>query len=204
MITKGCMFSGCKEQHHAKNYCGGHYAQWRAAAGRRGLRPVKAVDPRLPGTSDERFWARVDKNGPKGCWLWTGKPTDKGYCRVDFDGTHMYGHRYAYEQLVGPIPDGLQVDHMCHETLCVNPKHLQTVTQAENNENRAGASRNSKTGILGVYWCADSDKYRTVAAKHGRAYYNGSYDNIEDAERAAIALRLRLFTNNLVDRNEVP
>jgi hypothetical protein len=80
---------------------------------------------------DERFWGRVDKTGD--CWLWTGTLTEKGYgSRVQYQGEQHYPHQLAYRLLVGPIPDGLVIDHHCRVRNCVNPDHLEPVTQEEN------------------------------------------------------------------------
>lgn len=68
-----------------------------------------------------------------GCWLWTGTLTAGGYGQIrsrDF-GT-MYAHRWAYEHFVGPIPAGLQIDHLCRVRRCVNPAHLEPVTARTN------------------------------------------------------------------------
>jgi hypothetical protein len=73
------------------------------------------------------FWAKVDKSD--GCWDWTGYKTATGYGRVQ--GT-KYAHRVAYELQVGPIPDGLEIDHLCRNRGCVNPAHLEVVTHQEN------------------------------------------------------------------------
>lgn len=65
------------------------------------------------------------------CWLWTGY-TSAGYGRF-WDGTHVIpAHRWAWEQVNGPIADGLHCDHLCRTRNCVNPKHLELVTIAEN------------------------------------------------------------------------
>lgn len=83
----------------------------------------------------ERFWSMVDKEGNNGCWLWTGgKRGDYGFFTIDRDERHttMGAHRYAYLSSVGPIPEGLQLDHLCRNPPCVNPGHLEPVTIAEN------------------------------------------------------------------------
>lgn len=79
-----------------------------------------------------RFWGHVDKSGD--CWLWTASRNLLGYGEFNVyeDGRDWYAHRFAYEQTVGPIPDGLVLDHLCRNPSCVNPDHLEAVTQQEN------------------------------------------------------------------------
>lgn len=74
----------------------------------------------------ERFWSRVDKSGE--CWIWQGAPNHAGYGRFN----QQMAHRVAYEINVGPIPDGLTIDHLCKTRNCVNPAHMEPVTLAEN------------------------------------------------------------------------
>lgn len=85
-----------------------------------------------------RFWAKVNKAGPTHptlgteCWLWTASIKPQGYGEFWAGEDHVYAHRFAYVLLVGPIPAGLQIDHLCRVRRCVNPAHLQPVTQREN------------------------------------------------------------------------
>lgn len=86
-------------------------------------------------TTAERFWAKVDQSaGPDGCWIWTGARTTAGYGHFTLSKPRrgVYAHRFAYELLVGPIPDGLPLDHLCRNRRCVNPAHLEPVTHREN------------------------------------------------------------------------
>ena len=78
----------------------------------------------------EQFWHRVDFDGDDGCWLWTAG-TDGRYGIFQIRRS-IKAHRFAYEDEVGPIPDGLVLDHLCAVKRCVNPAHLEPVTQAEN------------------------------------------------------------------------
>lgn len=88
-------------------------------------------DERLP----ERFWAKV-RFDASGCWLWTGAEDGKGYGAtrrgVEEGSRVVHAYRWAYEALVGAVPAGLQLDHLCRNTLCVNPAHLEPVTAREN------------------------------------------------------------------------
>jgi hypothetical protein len=77
---------------------------------------------------------------------------------------------------------------------------LRPVTDKQNQENRKGPRRNSRTGIRGVSKYTYSDKYRAEVQHNGRSYGTGLHDTLEEAEAAVIALRLRLFTHNDIDR----
>lgn len=81
---------------------------------------------------EERLWQRVDKTAPNGCWLWLGALNGAGYGAVGRDNKVLRVHRVTYELLVGPIPEGLQLDHLCRNRACCNPEHLEPVTNEEN------------------------------------------------------------------------
>jgi hypothetical protein len=80
--------------------------------------------------TDQRFWRRVNKT--ETCWLWKGYRNEYGYGRFAFGNKTLYAHRFAYELLVAPIPEGLQIDHLCRVRHCVNPDHLEAVPQSVN------------------------------------------------------------------------
>lgn len=67
-----------------------------------------------------------------GCWEWAGYIQKNGYAKHWVDGRHVSAHRWSYEFHVGPIPPGLQIDHLCRVKHCVNPDHLEAVTASEN------------------------------------------------------------------------
>jgi hypothetical protein len=75
------------------------------------------------------------------CWDWTGALNSKGYGSVAHKGRVWSTHRLAYELLVGPIPDGLQLDHLCRNRSCCNPDHLEPVTPKVNSERGAQATK---------------------------------------------------------------
>ncbi|MEU3285591.1 HNH endonuclease signature motif containing protein [Streptomyces longwoodensis] len=90
--------------------------------------------PRERLTREARFWAKVAlPSTPDGCLIWTAHLTSSGYGGFTGPGRrNARAHRYAYEMLVGPVPDGLQLDHLCKERRCVRPDHLEPVTLVEN------------------------------------------------------------------------
>lgn len=79
----------------------------------------------------ERVEAAISPEPTTGCWLWAGAACG-GYGNI-WDGRPRRAHRVVYELRVGPIPPGLQLDHLCRNTMCVNPRHLEPVTARENN-----------------------------------------------------------------------
>jgi len=82
------------------------------------------------GRVTQRFWLKVDKT--RTCWLWTASRDPKGYGRFKLNDRPVLAHRFAYETLIGPIPDGLQLDHLCRTRNCVNPSHLEPVSNRDN------------------------------------------------------------------------
>lgn len=78
----------------------------------------------------ENFWSKVEKTDS--CWNWIGSISKSGYGKFTLNQKPSYAHRASYELIKGKIPDGLQIDHLCRNRKCVNPEHLEVVTQQEN------------------------------------------------------------------------
>ncbi|MFI1562215.1 HNH endonuclease [Streptomyces sp. NPDC020490] len=124
MTKPTCAISGCEQGVIARGWCHRHYKRWQTHGDPSYVPPVRDWRP--------RFWARVDKTAPGGCWVWTGSVESKGYGAPTINGAKRPAHRVAYEDLVGPIPEGLHLDHLCRVRRCVNPEHLEPVTSREN------------------------------------------------------------------------
>lgn len=113
----------------------------------------------------DRIRAKIEPGGPRGdCWIWTASTNASGYARISVSGRYQLAHRVAYELLVGPIPEGRQLDHLCRTRTCVNPAHLEPVTQREN-------SRRGLRGDMTTH-CPAGHAY----AEHGRRRERGSRD----------------------------
>lgn len=92
----------------------------------------------------DRAMSRFIPEPNSGCWLWDAAVDNRGYGRISVNGKWRHAHRYLYENIVGSVPSGLELDHKCMVHCCVNPEHLEPVTHQENIR-RAGAA-----GAMGV------------------------------------------------------
>lgn len=123
MADRSCTFDGCGRPAESRGLCHAHYQQWRKG---KDLSPV-ARRPRR--SVEERFWEKVSQDGE--CWIWTGSQTG-GRGTFYLGGGPKLAHRVSYEMMIADIPPGLQLDHLCRRPLCVNPYHLEPVTNQEN------------------------------------------------------------------------
>lgn len=147
-------------------------------------------------TALDRFWAAVEKTDD--CWVWTGskstisKRPNWQYPKF-FDGTKtVRAHRFAYELLVGPIPDGMHLDHTCTNTMCVNPAHMEPATNKKNLE-RQGVRQNNRSGFRGVYFSKKDGKWVAAVTHNLKKHYGGFFNTPEEANEAVIALRRKLY-----------
>ena len=132
---------------------------------------------------EKRIWSKVDQNGPNGCWVWLGVIHSNGYGRTSIKGKSTAAHCAAYILFVGPIPNGMQIDHVCHNKTCVNPGHLRVATPSQNAINK-GLRINNVSGLKGVSFRKSSGRWRARIAVNYKTLSLGEFDSVEDAKTA--------------------
>lgn len=141
----------------------------------------------------ERFNKYFRSTDPSKCWEWNGAHHPKGYGTFRLAKTSVPAHRFAYALTHNMfIPDGMVIDHICHNRSCVNSDHLRAVTVQENSEYRVSCNKNSKSGIRGVYWRNDRKAWQVEVIKNRKAYKRGPFKTLARAEAAATRLREEL------------
>lgn len=137
-VRPTCSVDGCDSPAHGRGLCTIH-----GPRNRRHGDPEAGRRRNFVGTPEDQYWAFVEKRGADDCWLWTGSLITGGYAQMRIPEA-VYAHRWAYEHFVGPIPDGLVIDHTCHNRdltchsgpcphrRCVNWRHLEPVTDVVN------------------------------------------------------------------------
>lgn len=130
MAKSMCSVGDCDRFVHGRSLCEMHYARWKRHGSTDSLTPRRG----LPIA--ERFFSRVDASGV--CWEWTGSLLDGyGVFQTTKRRTRS-AHRWSYEHLVGPVPAGLELDHLCRNRRCVDPNHLEPVPQRVNTMRGSG------------------------------------------------------------------
>ena len=100
-----------------------------------------------------------------GCWNWNRPLISSGYGEITCGRIRYYAHRWVYEQLIGPIPEGLQLDHLCRNRGCVNPAHLEPVTPRENTR-RSTATKLTPNDIVAIRENVGMTQ-RAIASQYG-------------------------------------
>lgn len=168
-------------------------------------------DERLP----MRFWSKV-RVSANGCWHWTGTRNPDNYGHMSVDSRLLGVHRIAYDQLVGPIPADMQVDHQCHNRsdcaggrscehrACVNPAHLELATRNQNQQR----SRNTWSGSAATRThCVHGHEYtpeNTIINRRGRTCRACAYARVTAYEQTERGREVRLATKRRYnERNRV-
>lgn len=162
-----CSMPDCPKKVLARTWCATHYQRWK----RHGDPTFVMKTSLAPGaiTLDEKLKARYDIVGE--CWRWLGARTPNGYGTFRFKNRTQPVHRWAYEEWVGPIPEGLEIDHLCRTRDCINPDHLEAVTRAENMR-RATPARGADHGNGRKTHCPQGHEYtpENTYERRGRRY----------------------------------
>lgn len=176
-----CTIEGCEKPYYGRGLCAMHNARQK----RNGdpLTTQRFFDP------SEALKARTRRDGE--CLTWTGTTNEKGYGSLRANGPMVLAHRFAWELSNGPIPDGLVVDHICHNRACVNVDHLRLATLQQNGIHRAGASHHSSTGVRNVF--PHRDRFQVQIHVDGTQRYFGTYESLTEASAVAEEIRQRLF-----------
>ena len=139
---------------------------------------------------EEAFAARTERRGE--CLIWTGAKTSHGYGHALIGGEHYYIHRYAWERVNGPIPDGMLVDHREHcDPACAEVSHLRLATYSQNGRNRSGPMPGSKTGVRNV--SPYRGGYIVTLRRNGKRMSFGTYSTIAEAAKVAEQARREVY-----------
>ena len=178
-----CSIEGCPNPHAARGWCSKHWQRWRYQGD-----PNKTLIVHTSSV-EESFAIRTKQQGD--CVVWTGNKDPRGYGLVYVNGANRSVHRFVWEREKGPIPDGYQIDHICHNTACFKIDHLRIATPKENSFNRKGAYSNSRSGVRNV--SPHGKKWQVRIRKDNVLHYFGSYETLEEAAEVASQKRKELF-----------
>ena len=171
-----CVIEVCDGKVFGHGWCQRHYTRWRRHGDPLGGQPIY-------NSTEERFWAKVDKRDDEACWEWLAWRFQGGYGYFRANGRMNYAHKFAYELLKGRVATGFELDHLCRNPACVNPSHLEVVTHRENVlRGVAPAARHAKAthcpkghayDLLNTYYKPKGNRQCRKCRKEGvkRIYY---------------------------------
>lgn len=181
--TRVCSVEGCGKKRTLRGWCNPHYRRWLAHGDplvtRRFLDPVEALAART----------RVEGD----CLVWTGALNEAGYGVLSIGGRMQRAHRFAWQQASGEIPDGLQIDHICHNKACVKVEHLRVATHSQNQQHLSGPRSHNRSGVRNVFWCKREKCWVVELTKDGQSRRYGYFDCLDEASVVAETARQELF-----------
>lgn len=153
----------------------------------------------------ERLVSKIAHDLVTDCHLWTGRINRGGYGQLSLGGRTCLAHRLAYEQAHGPIPAELVVDHLCRTRHCVNPAHMEIVTQAENlrrgrkfagldvhcKHGHPWSDENTTTGSRGQRVCRECNRIKSKAYFARKRENPAAYEALKTRWRDAACMRSR-------------
>lgn len=136
-----CSDTSCDRPAKARGMCVRHYARWYKAGGKALVNSYSKYKDPL-----EKLWEFTVVNTETNCWEWQRGLSDYGYGRVRLGHRRAFAHVIGWEQMRGPVPEGLELDHLCRNSRCWNPDHLEPVTHQENMRRSALSKENRHLG----------------------------------------------------------
>lgn len=148
-----------------------------------------------------KFESKVDRSSGR-CWEFDGYRLANGYkgFYVEAHKQRFAAHRVMYFHVHGEDPGANPLDHVCHNTGCVNPDHLRRVTPKQNSENLGKLNSRNTSGYRGVSWDSATKRWTAQIQHEGKTHYLGQFDTAEEADIVATSARLKMFTHNEIDR----
>lgn len=180
-----CSVNTCEASAVARGLCSAHHKRWLKSGDLQENTPVLERH----SSPFKSFLSRIKR--VNGHLLWTGVRNGAGYGRISVNGKKIYAHRYTWEQINGPIPEGMEIDHICHTPQCVEISHLRLASRPSNGANMSGPDKGSSSGVRNVH--KSGEKWVVVVKRHGIAHSFGRYNTVEEAAVIAEKARQELF-----------